>query len=162
MAIIPIKSGTFFAHDNETNEVLLCEGNAMGDFRVLGPAIQGVDIKASTVLHTSALFAATGKTEADIEYISVVQAGAGTVALKAAQTGHRVFLLGLQGTMTVTGKLEVQDTGGIVLSGDMDLAAASGFGLPNGLPMTVSPMDLGLQLVSTTGGFNGMAQILVV
>ena len=99
----------------------------------------------------------------DIERVVVATTAATPQDLKAANAGDLVYLMGLQATIDEAGTVTVEDTDGTDLSGAMTLATNGGFAWdPRNGPYQVTAVDKGLSLLSTTGDFHGIAQILVV
>ena len=99
-------------------------------------------------------------------YVPISQAGiAGTAVIAAGVAGNRIRVLGFFGSMTATGTAQFKSSTGVVLSGAMTFAG--------GQPVALGPAPIengegilettvageGLNLVTTTSGFNGVAQV---
>ena len=110
-------------------------------------------------------FTASGKTIDDMESISIAQGAAGVHAIKADDSGKHVLLMEVMGTMDTTdGTLQFREADDSpVFNGAMPMADNGGVSRPcTGFRILRTANGKGLELVTVTGGFNGLVQVLVV
>jgi len=110
-------------------------------------------------------FVEYGKSIVDLETISIVQAGAGVHAIKADLAGKKYLLMGAQltgDTADTTCQFRETDDSP-VYQGAWTFNDNGGICMPvTGFPYLTTADGKGLELITVTGGVNGMVQVLEV
>ncbi len=121
------------------------------------------DATLSTAAGRTAFLHSVGKGFSDIETIAVNAADGTPQALKVANAGDVVYLMGCQGNISAAGTLTFTDTTPADLTGAMPLPTRGSLRWdPISGPYVVSAEDKGLSIAAVGGVFDGVAQILVV
>jgi hypothetical protein len=101
-----------------------------------------------------------GAGQAELIFVSVQQAGAGTTLLAAALEGRRHKVMGCVLTLSADGSIKFADGSGDI-TGAMDVAAKGGFVLATTLyPYTQTGLGSLLNLVTSGGAARGVVVLL--
>lgn len=93
-----------------------------------------------------------------MSYVAIEQSGAGTTHIAAGVANQKVRLHSLAGNLSAAGTVKIADTDGTSRFGAMNVGTAGGTILnPNPEGWCESAVGKGLDLISTTGNFNGGA-----
>ncbi len=121
------------------------------------------DATLATAAGRTPFLQSVGKDFSDIETVAVNAADGTPQALKAANAGDVVYLMGCLGNISAAGTLTFTDTTPADLTGAMPLPTRGSLRWdPRSGPYVVSAEDKGLSISAVGGVFDGIAQILVV
>jgi len=96
-------------------------------------------------------------------YVSISQAGAGSSQIAAAIAGQKIRLRSIAGFLSAAGTVQLKDTDGTALSGAMNIGTTGGPVWPdNSEGWVETASGKGLNIVSVTGAFNGVASVQYV